>query len=142
MCCTALLGLYVHVTVCMSLHACHACVCVCYCACMYRHVGHFHAFPPSHPCMQEPLPTVELFLLILLECWNGEDYKTQVFKLLSYTSLQHFDGTHPHITHNTLHPHTTHTPHTLHTHYTHTLHTHHTTLHTPHPCYCLSFLCT
>lgn len=38
----------------------------------------------------EPIPTVETFLLILLECWNGEEYATEVFHLLSYCSLQHF----------------------------------------------------
>ena len=41
--------------------------------------------------LQEPLPTVERFLELFLECWNGEDYREQVLKLLSYTSLQPFE---------------------------------------------------
>ncbi len=40
---------------------------------------------------QEPLPTVETFLELFLECWNGEDYRDQVLKLLSFTTLQPFE---------------------------------------------------
>ncbi len=34
---------------------------------------------------------METVLEIFLECWNGEDYRDQIFKLLSYTSLQPFE---------------------------------------------------
>lgn len=40
----------------------------------------------------EPVPTVEVFLGIFLECWNGEDYSEHIFRLLSYSSLQHFES--------------------------------------------------
>ena len=41
---------------------------------------------------QEPVPTVESFLEILLEVWDGEDYQTEIFQLLSHLSLQPFEG--------------------------------------------------
>lgn len=39
----------------------------------------------------EPVPTVESFLEILLEVWDGEDYQTEIFQLLSHLSLQPFE---------------------------------------------------
>ena len=41
---------------------------------------------------QEPIPTVEHFLSILLKTWNGEDYQHEVLALLSHLSLQPFEG--------------------------------------------------
>lgn len=41
---------------------------------------------------QEPIPTVESFLHILLEEWNGDDYRNEILDLLSHLSLQPFDG--------------------------------------------------
>ena len=41
---------------------------------------------------QEPIPTVEAFLPILLESWDGEDYQHEVLSLLSHLSLQPFEG--------------------------------------------------
>lgn len=57
-----------------------------------------HSPPPnqlsSHACLsQEPIPTVEGFLPILLESWDGEDYQADVLALLSHLSLQPFEGT-------------------------------------------------
>ncbi len=37
---------------------------------------------------------VEGFLLVMLERWNGLDYKKEIFRLLSHLSLQPFQGTH------------------------------------------------
>ena len=42
--------------------------------------------------IQEPIPTVESFLHILLEEWNGDDYRNEILDLLSHLSLQPFDG--------------------------------------------------
>ena len=42
--------------------------------------------------MKEPIPTVESFLHILLEEWNGDDYRNEILDLLSHLSLQPFDG--------------------------------------------------
>lgn len=38
----------------------------------------------------EPIPTVESFLMVLLEEWSGEDYQSEVLGLLSHLSLQPF----------------------------------------------------
>lgn len=43
---------------------------------------------------QEPIPTVEHFLSLLLETWNGEDYQSEVLSLLTHLSLQPFEGEH------------------------------------------------
>ena len=42
--------------------------------------------------LQEPIPTVESFLHILLEEWNGDDYRREILNLLSHLTLQPFDG--------------------------------------------------
>jgi hypothetical protein len=55
---------------------------------------------PSPPCpaptnfSQEPIPTVEHFLSLLLETWNGDDYQSEVLALLTHISLQPFEGKH------------------------------------------------
>ena len=41
---------------------------------------------------QEPIPTVESFLMVLLEEWSGGDYQSEVLGLLSHLSLQPFGG--------------------------------------------------
>ena len=41
---------------------------------------------------QEPIPTVESFLSILLEVWNGSDYQHEIFQLLTHLSFQPFEG--------------------------------------------------
>jgi centromere protein I len=41
--------------------------------------------------IMEPIPTVESFLHILLEEWNGDDYRNEIMDLLSHLSLQPFD---------------------------------------------------
>lgn len=48
---------------------------------------HYMFCPP-----QEPIPTVESFLSILLEVWNGSDYQHEVLQLLTHLSLQPFEG--------------------------------------------------
>lgn len=42
--------------------------------------------------LQEPIPTVESFLHILLEEWNGDDYRHEILNLLTHISLQPFDS--------------------------------------------------
>ena len=59
----------------------------------------FHYYWSDSPLLQEPLPTMETFLQILLECWNGEDYQDQIFKLLSFTTLQPFERLASHYLH-------------------------------------------
>ena len=38
---------------------------------------------------------MESFLHILLEEWNGDDYRNEIMDLLSHISLQPFDGIQP-----------------------------------------------
>lgn len=41
---------------------------------------------------QEPIPTVESFLHILLEDWNGDDYRSEILQLMTHLSLQPFES--------------------------------------------------
>ena len=43
-------------------------------------------------CGQEPIPVLEQFLELVLENWNGDVYRKEVFQLLSHISLQPFDS--------------------------------------------------
>ena len=57
---------------------------------MYMYTAYIVCVVLSHS--QEPIPTVESFLHILLEEWNGDDYRREIMDLLSHLSLQSFDS--------------------------------------------------
>ena len=56
------------------------------------HIGKHSLEATYAPPPQEPIPTVESFLMVLLEEWSGEDYQSEVLGLLSHLSLQPFGG--------------------------------------------------
>ena len=44
------------------------------------------------PLSQEPIPTVEDFLEVFMENWNGTDYQEEILQLLGHLSLVPFEG--------------------------------------------------